>query len=117
MGSINSVRGHGRQCLYTASKHAVLGVVRATALDLGRFNIRVNAVGPGPVATDALLGRMRVRADGGGLSVEAALEAAADTALGRMVTAREVATAVLFLASDLSAGMTGHLLPVDGGLA
>src|SRR5262249_24648864 len=47
MGSMNSWRGHPQQCLYVASKHAVLGIVRATALDLGRYGIRVNALAPG----------------------------------------------------------------------
>lgn len=117
MASLNAWRAHGRQCLYTASKHAVLGIVRATALDLGRYNIRVNAVGPGPVATEALLERMRWRESQGGLTVEAALQAAGDNALGRMVTAGNVADSVLFLASDLSAGMTGIMLPVDGGVS
>src|SRR5215475_13128133 len=43
MGSINSWVGHGKQAAYTASKHAVLGIVRAAARDVGRFGIRVNA--------------------------------------------------------------------------
>jgi NAD(P)-dependent dehydrogenase (short-subunit alcohol dehydrogenase family) len=59
MGSLNSRRAHPRQCLYTATKHAVLGIVRATALDLGRFGIRVNALGPGPIATEALRDRLQ----------------------------------------------------------
>jgi NAD(P)-dependent dehydrogenase (short-subunit alcohol dehydrogenase family) len=117
MGSMNSARAHARQCLYTATKHAVLGIVRATALDLGRHGIRVNAVGPGPIATAALLERMRARAASGGPPVEDALRAAGDTALGRMATEDDVANTVLFLASELSGGTTGALVPVDGGLA
>ena len=116
MASMNAARAHPQQCLYTASKHAVLGIVRATALDLGRHGIRVNALAPGPVATDALLARMQARADQGGLPLAAAMRAASDTALGRMASAQDVADAALFLASDLSAGMTGALLPIDGGL-
>ncbi len=118
MGSFNSRHAHARQCLYTATKHAVLGIVRATALDLGRFDIRVNALGPGPVATAALIERLRTRAGDGGPSPDDALEQfARDTALGRIVTADDVARAALFLASDLSGGMSGQLLPVDAGLA
>lgn len=117
MASINAWRAHPRQCLYTASKHAVLGIVRAAAADLGRHGIRVNAVGPGPIATDALLGRMRERAATGGPALEAALDRyAGETALGRMATADDVANAVLFLASDLSAGITGTITPVECGL-
>jgi enoyl-[acyl-carrier-protein] reductase (NADH) len=52
------------------------------------------------------------------LAVEEALaEAAAKTALGRIVTAEEVADAVVFLASELSSGITGQVVPVDAGVA
>ena len=118
MGSLNSRRAHPQQCAYTASKHAVLGIVRSTALDLGRFGIRVNALGPGPVATDALRERVRRRAGAGGPAEGEALAAlAADTALGRLATEDDVARAALFLASDLSSGISGQILPVDVGLA
>jgi NAD(P)-dependent dehydrogenase (short-subunit alcohol dehydrogenase family) len=118
IGSLNSWRGDPNIASYVASKHAVLGVVRSAALDLGRVGVRVNAVGPGPIATAALLGRMAARADLTGVAVEQALSsAAAATALGRMATAEQVADAILFLTSTLSAGVTGHLLPVDGGIA
>lgn len=117
MGSLNSHRAHGSQCLYTATKHAVLGIVRAAALDLGRYGIRVNVIGPGPVATDALIGRVETRArEGGPAPAEALAGFAGETALGRMVATGDVAGAALFLASDLSAGITGQLLAVDAGL-
>ncbi len=115
MGSTNSWIGHPRQAAYTASKHAVLGIVRAAARDLGRFGIRVNALGPGPVATEALLARIRQRAEAGGATVEETVRRYGDTALGRMATAEDVAGAALFLASELSSGITGHLIPVDAG--
>lgn len=118
MGSLNSRRAHSQQCAYTASKHALLGIVRATALDLGRFGIRVNALGPGPIATDALLERIRRRAGANGPAEQQALAALAeDAALGRLATEDDVARAMLFLASDLSAGISGQILPVDAGLA
>jgi len=118
IASLNSWRGDPNLAAYAASKHAVLGIARSAALELGGRGIRVNAVAPGPVATRALLERMRRRAAEGGLPVEEALErAAADTALGRIASIDDVAGATLFLASDLAAGVTGHLLPVDGGLA
>ena len=117
LASVNARKAHPRQALYTATKHAVVGVVRATALDLGRDGIRVNAVAPGSIATDALLGRMARRAADGGLPAEEALAAAAqETALGRIATAEEVADAVLFLASDLASGVTGQVLAVDAGV-
>ena len=117
VGSVNSWRGDRNLASYAASKHAVLGLVRSFALDLGRRGIRVNALGPGPIATDALLERMRTRERERGIPVEDALAGArAQTALGRIATIDEVAAAALFLSSDLSSGITGHLLPVDAGL-
>jgi NAD(P)-dependent dehydrogenase (short-subunit alcohol dehydrogenase family) len=118
VGSLNSWYGDPNLTTYVASKHAVLGIVRSAALDLGRRGIRVNAIGPGPIATDALLARMARRERELGIPVADALDAAARrTALGRMATIEEVAGAALFLASDLSSGITGHLLPVDAGFA
>jgi NAD(P)-dependent dehydrogenase (short-subunit alcohol dehydrogenase family) len=118
MGSLNSWRGDPNIAAYVAAKHAVLGIVRSAALDLGRRGIRVNALAPGPIATDALLARMRRRATDHGIAVEEALAAAArQTALGRIATADEVANAALFLACSLSSGITGQLLRVDGGVA
>jgi NAD(P)-dependent dehydrogenase (short-subunit alcohol dehydrogenase family) len=114
--SMNSHRAALSQGSYTASKHAVLGLVRTAALDLGTRGIRVNAVGPGPVLTDAFRDRLAHRETEGGLAAEEAVrQAAASTALGRLVTEDEVAAAVLFLACDLSSGVSGVLLPVDAG--
>jgi len=117
MASINAETAHPRQMLYTASKHAVLGVVRAAALDLGRYGIRVNALAPGPIATDALRGRVRLRAsEGGPAEAEALRLLAAETALGRIATADEVARTAVFLASDMASGITGQLIRIDAGL-
>ena len=55
MSSLNGWRAHADQAAYTASKHAVVGLARAAALDLGRSGVRVNALAPGPVATEALV--------------------------------------------------------------
>lgn len=117
LGSLNSRRAHPRQCLYTATKHAVLGIVRSTALDLGRFGIRVNAIGPGPVATDALLQRIETRAGQGEPPLDEVLASyAADTALGCIATVDDVAAAAAFLAGPAAAAVTGQIIPIDGGL-
>ena len=117
MASINGYRAHPEQVLYTASKHAVIGVMRAAALDLGPDGIRVNALAPGAIATEALLGRVAERHAAGGPSPEAALAAlSAETALRRLATEQDVAGVAHFLASDASAGMTGSVLPVEAGL-
>lgn len=117
MASINGYRAHPSQVLYTASKHAVIGIVRSAALDLGRDGIRVNAIAPGPIATEALKGRIAARHETGGAGLDDALAALdAETALGRIATEDDVARAALFLASPASAGLTGVVLPVEAGL-
>jgi NAD(P)-dependent dehydrogenase (short-subunit alcohol dehydrogenase family) len=117
IASLNGWKGDPRLASYTASKHAVVGLVRSVAMDVGRDGIRINAVCPGPIATEALRGRMARRADSLGLPVAEALrQAGAQTALGRIATVTEVANAALFLASGLSSGITGQLLAVDAGI-
>jgi NAD(P)-dependent dehydrogenase (short-subunit alcohol dehydrogenase family) len=117
MASINGYKAHPQQVLYTASKHAVIGIMRAAALDLGQHNIRVNALAPGPIATAALEQRISMRHAGGGPDLATALASMdADTALGRIATPEQVANAALWLASDASAGITGIVLPVEAGL-
>ena len=117
MGSINSLLGHSGQSLYTASKHALLGIVKCAAIDLGKFDIRVNAIGPGPIATEALLKRLKSREDNKGMNVRSALDGfAKNTALGRMPTEDDVANTALYLSSNLSSSITGQIIPVCSGL-
>ena len=117
MASINGYKAHPQQMLYTASKHAAIGIMRTAALDLGPQGTRVNALAPGAIATDALLQRIENRAAEGGPAIEEALAMlAAETALGQMATADQVANAALWLASPASAGITGIVLPIEAGL-
>ena len=100
-----------------ASKHAALGIIRSAALDLGKFGVRVNGVAPGPVATVALLNRIRERSITTGQSVEVALVKMSElTALGRLASVDDVVNTIEFLASVGSAGITGQLIHVDGGM-
>ena len=118
IASQNAWRGNPNLASYTASKHAVLGLVRSVAIELGPRGIRVNAVAPGSVATDAYLSRLRRREQELGVPVDEALDRdAKTTALQRLATIDEVANAVLFLASGLASGITGHMLPVGAGVA
>jgi NAD(P)-dependent dehydrogenase (short-subunit alcohol dehydrogenase family) len=89
---------------YSAAKGGVIGLVRSLALELAPDRITVNAVAPGPTQT-AINERTpeQVRAR------EARLP------LGRLGQPEDIAGAMLFLASDLAAWVTGHVLPVDGG--
>jgi NAD(P)-dependent dehydrogenase (short-subunit alcohol dehydrogenase family) len=115
MASVNAIAAHAKQMAYSASKHAVVGITRAAARDLGRHAIRVNAIAPGPIGTEALLRRLVEREVAGGLAAEEALRRFAETPLGRMAAEAEVANAAVFLASGLSTGITGQVLPIDAG--
>jgi NAD(P)-dependent dehydrogenase (short-subunit alcohol dehydrogenase family) len=105
IASINGERGKFGQANYAASKAGLIGLGRSAARELGKFGIRVNVVAPGWIETpmtDSLPDRFRD-------------EAVAETALGRIGRPEDVAGAVLFLCSDLSAHVTGQVLRVDGG--
>jgi NAD(P)-dependent dehydrogenase (short-subunit alcohol dehydrogenase family) len=97
-----------RRAPYVASKGAVRMLTRALALDLAERNIRVNAVGPGAVAAAGM------EHNTGGLREDQAI---GYTPMRRRATPGDIADAVVFLASDRSAMITGQLLMVDGGLS
>ena len=97
---------------YAASKAGVIGLTRASALDLARENIRVNCILPG--AIDTPLHRMHLRALGDE-EVEAAKVREAEP-LGRQGRPEEIAEAALFLASDAASFATGAPFIIDGGL-
>jgi NAD(P)-dependent dehydrogenase (short-subunit alcohol dehydrogenase family) len=106
--STAGVTGIAGVALYTASKHAIVGLTKAAALELAQSKIRVNAIAPGPVRTE-LLSRML----DGKVSLE---QIAARVPMGRVSEPPEIAEAILWLASDAASYVTGHTLIVDGGL-
>lgn len=110
VGSINSIIAWPNDAAYTASKGAVLQFTRALALEAAPRGIRANCVCPGVIDTP-LIRSFLDGPDAGRL----AADYAAISPLGRMGTPREVADAVLFLASDESTFVTGSALLVDGG--
>jgi len=91
---------------YSATKSALIGLARASALDLGDFNITVNCIAPGPFLTD-LPGKM--------LSDAEKQVFATRTALGRWGNPRELAGPALLLASEAGSYITGQVITVDGG--
>ena len=93
---------------YTASKHGVLGFTKALAAELGKEGVRVNAIGPGFIETPL---NEKVRA----ANPELAKVFVAHTPLGRAGTAEDIVGPAIFLASDLSAYVTGDIVMVDGG--
>jgi NAD(P)-dependent dehydrogenase (short-subunit alcohol dehydrogenase family) len=119
VGGTFGMRGRAGRLAYSASKWGLRGVTKSFALELGPHGINVNTVAPGMV--DGPRFREKVcanMADAEGISMdEAAARHAADYALGRVSTARDVANACVFLASDAARQITGVDLPVDGGWA
>jgi NAD(P)-dependent dehydrogenase (short-subunit alcohol dehydrogenase family) len=91
--------------LYSASKSAVISLTRSAALEYAAHRIRINAVAPGRVRTDMLLGS----------GIDDMARVAASLPLGRLGEPDEVAAAVLWLASDAASFVAGHTLHVDGG--
>lgn len=100
---------------YVASKGAVGLMTKAMALDFARQGIRVNAVCPGDTFVDRWLEKGYFEQSDPVTLEEAKREASAYIPMGRFGQPEEIAKAVLFLASDDSSFMTGHLLLVDGG--
>jgi NAD(P)-dependent dehydrogenase (short-subunit alcohol dehydrogenase family) len=96
---------------YATSKHAAVAMVKQIAIDYGKYNVRVNALCPGWVDTpfnDAFTRQM-----GGRDKLLAYIKE--KIPMGRFASVEEIAEAILFLASDRSAFMTGHALVIDGG--
>jgi 3-oxoacyl-[acyl-carrier protein] reductase len=105
VSSINGERGKAGQANYVASKAGLNALARTAAREWGRHGIRVNVVSPGWTET----------AMTASLPDEVRERALAETALGRLAQPDDVASAVLFLCSDLSRHVTGQVLRVDGG--
>lgn len=106
-----SVAGLGaapKMSIYSASKHAVIGLTKSAAIEYAKKGIRVNAVCPAVIDTDMF--RRAYEAD-----PKKAEYAAAIHPVGRIGKVEEVASAVLYLCSDDAAFTTGHALAVDGG--
>ena len=105
MSSINGMRGKFAQSNYAASKGGEIGMTKALARELGKFNVNVNAVAPGLVMTD--MARK--------MPPEALNKSTSETVLGRIATVEEVADVVVFLCSDRARHITGEVIKIDGG--
>jgi 3-oxoacyl-[acyl-carrier protein] reductase len=106
IASVVAQMGNAGQANYVASKAGLIGLTKAIAVEISSRNITVNAVAPGFVEspmTDVL-------------SAEVKEELKKRIPLGRMGTPRDVAAAIVFLASDEAAYITGHVLDVNGGM-
>jgi NAD(P)-dependent dehydrogenase (short-subunit alcohol dehydrogenase family) len=116
VASTASKTGYRYTTAYTASKHGLLGLTRALALELADRGVTVNAVCPGFTRTDIVHeGARRIAARSGRSIEEAEAELARLSPQGRLVEPDEVARTIVFLAADESAGITGQAWNVDGG--
>jgi len=107
--SVAGLQGFARYSAYAASKHGVIGLTKTAALEYARSGIRVNAVCPGYIRT-GMTQPMLDRRPG--------LEERVSSIepLGRMGRPEEIAETVVWLCSDAASFVTGHAMPVDGGL-
>lgn len=112
LASVSGMGSRARETVYSQTKAAILEMTTRQARELGQFGIRVNAVSPGPVFTPASV----KHAEQLGIDVEQfKARAKNDTIIGRMARPEEIASVILFLASDDSSYITGANIVVDGG--
>ncbi|TMV87148.1 SDR family oxidoreductase [Thioclava sp. BHET1] len=111
--SVAGLTGTAGICAYNATKHAVIGLTRSAAAELGPQGIRVNSVNPGPLSSRMMESLETGLSGGDPGSVSEALSAMIP--LGRYGTPEEVATLVAYLGSDDARYINGSVMTVDGG--
>lgn len=116
IASIVAKVAYSHTSAYTTSKHAVLGLTRALALEMARSGVTVNAICPGYVETDLTLSNARLLAEKTGKGVEDALGLfKGSSPQNRLIATEEVAELALMLAAKAAGGITGQAINIDGG--
>lgn len=105
--SIVGIIGNGGQANYCSAKAGMIGLTKSLAREVGSRNVRVNAVAPGFVNTEMTEGLTDQQRD----------SMVAQIPMGRVGSPEEIASVVLFLASDMASYMTGQVLPITGGMS
>ena len=111
---------HGKPVLtaYTTAKHAINGMTKSVAREVGTQGITVNAICPGLVITDIVRDNGPNTAEAMGMTFDEMVDLfSKEAAIERPNTVEEVAAVAVLLASDLGGGITGALMSVDGGTA
>jgi NAD(P)-dependent dehydrogenase (short-subunit alcohol dehydrogenase family) len=116
ISSVEGKAGKPGMSTYVAAKHAVNGLTKSAAKEVGTLGITVNALCPGVIETDIVKEGGAGAAAAMGLTYEQLLaQFAADSATKRINEVEDVAEVAVLLASDLGAGITGSLISIDGG--
>ncbi len=116
--SVAGLQGGWSSVSYATAKHAVVGTIRHAAKELAPFGIRCNGVAPGVIMTPLITRAFGVPPEKADELVQHLVgRLGAKQAMGRYGSVEDVANAVLFLASDLSAYVSGTVIPVDGGIS
>lgn len=116
MSSLEGKVGKPGIAIYVTAKHAINGLTKSAAREVGTLGITVNALCPGAIETDVMKAEGPGAAAAMGLTYEGLLDAfAEEAAIKRLNEVEDVAAVAVLLASDAGAGITGSMISIDGG--
>ncbi len=116
MSSVEGKVGKPGIATYVSAKHAICGLTKSVAREVGTIGITVNALCPGAIETDVMMAEGPSAAAAMGLTYQGLLDVfAEESAVKRLCEVEDVARVAVLLASDIGAGITGSLISIDGG--
>ncbi len=116
MSSVEGKVGKPAISIYVAAKHAINGLTKSAAQEVGTLGITVNSVCPGAIETDIMAAEGPQAAEAMGMTYEGLLDVfAQESAIKRLNEVEDVAEVCVLLASDAGAGITGSMISIDGG--
>lgn len=116
MSSVEGKVGKPGISSYVSAKHAINGLTKSAAREVGTLGITVNALCPGAIETDTMMAEGPSAAEAMGMTYEGLLDVfAQESAIKRLNEVDDVAAVAVLLASDAGAGITGSLISIDGG--
>lgn len=115
LSSIAGRMGYPFRLAYSTSKWGIIGFTKTLSMELGAFDIRINAVLPGAVDGERVQRVLQARADAMNISLEEVTQnALANQSLKQFVNPKHIADLCVFLASDSASSISGQILPIDG---